>query len=124
MYYFKFYSSIYIYIYICIYIYVYVYIYIYVYISFSFIWTQKCLMVNIRSDKIQALIESNLEVKFKELQLSLTEEVKQYSRRLCVRITGISSQKNEFSEDVRNSVKSIIEESGCDILDIALDRSH
>ena len=117
MYYFKFYSSIYI-IYIC-YI-----LYIYIYISFSFIWTEKWLMVNIRSDKIQALIESNLEVKFKELQLSLIEEVKQYSRRLCVSITGISLQKNEFSEDVWNLVKSIIGESGCDILDIALDRSH
>ena len=103
---------------------IYIYIYIYIYISFSFIWTEKWLLVNIRSDKIQALIESNLEVKFKEIQLSLIEEVKQYSRRLCVSITGISLQKNEFSEDVRNLVKSIIGESGCDILDIALDRSH
>ena len=29
-------------------------------------------------------------------------------RRLCVRITGIPSQKNESAEGVRNSVKSII----------------
>ena len=49
---------------------------------------------------------------------------RQYGRRLCVRITGIPSQKNESAEDVRNSVKSIIEESGCDIPDIALDRAH
>ena len=43
---------------------------------------------------------------------------------MCVRITGIPSQRNESSEDVRNSVKSIIEESGCDIPDVALDRMH
>ena len=41
-----------------------------------------------------------------------------------MRITGIPSQKNESAEDVRNSVKSNIEESGCDIPDIALDRAH
>ena len=32
-------------------------------------------MVNTRSDGIQALIESKLEIRFKELQLSLIEEV-------------------------------------------------
>ena len=41
-----------------------------------------------------------------------------------MRITGIPSQKNESAEDVRNSVKSFIEESGCDIPDIALDCAH
>ena len=46
------------------------------------------------------------------------------SRRLCERITGIPSKKNEFSEDVRNLVKSIIEESGCNIPDITLDRAY
>ena len=135
-------------------------------------------MVTTRSDEIQALIESKLEIKFKELQLSLIQDVnkniakailmeikeiiqneikescmclsvvpvlqqhvknlkqqneillqrceenEQYGRRLCVRITGIPSQKNESAEDVRNSVKSVIEESGCDILDIALDHAH
>ena len=43
---------------------------------------------------------------------------------MCLRITGIPSQKNESAEDVRNSVKSIIEESGCNIPDIALDRAY
>ena len=33
-------------------------------------------MVNTRSDEIQALIESKLEIKFEEVQLSLIEEVK------------------------------------------------
>ena len=41
-----------------------------------------------------------------------------------MRITGIPSQKNEFAEDVRNSMKSIIVESRCDILDCALHRAH
>ena len=43
---------------------------------------------------------------------------------MCVRITAIPSQKNVSAEDVRNSMKSIIEESGCDIPDLALDRTH
>ena len=51
-------------------------------------------------------------------------ENEQYGRRFCGRITGIPSQKNESTEDVWNSVKPIIEESGCDIPDIALDRAH
>ena len=33
-------------------------------------------MVNTCSDEIQALIESKLEIKFEEVQLSLIEEVK------------------------------------------------
>ena len=39
-------------------------------------------MVNTRGDKIQALIESKLEIKFKELDLSLIEEVKKIMLRL------------------------------------------
>ena len=123
------------------------------------------------------LIESKLEIEYKELQLSLIEEVKkniaevisteikeviqkeieescmysftipilqqhvknlkqqneillqrcekndQYGRRLCMRIIGIPSQKNE-SADVRNSMKFVIEESECNIPDIALDCAH
>ena len=41
-----------------------------------------------------------------------------------MRITDTPSQKSEFAEDVRNSVKSIIVESRCDILDCALHRAH
>ena len=60
-----------------------------IYISFSFTWVELkqyvylryfilfiLKIVNTRSDEIQALIESKLEVKFKELQLGLMEEVK------------------------------------------------
>ena len=39
-------------------------------------------MVNTRSDEIETLIESKLEIKFKELQLSLIEEVKKILLRL------------------------------------------
>ena len=52
------------------------------------------------------------------------ENIGQYGRRLRVRISGIPSQKNESAEDVRNSVKSVIEESRCDIPDIAQDCGH
>ena len=41
-----------------------------------------------------------------------------------MRITGILSQKNESAEDVGDSAKYIVEESGCDIPDIALDHTH
>ena len=52
------------------------------------------------------------------------EENEQYGRRFCVTITGIPSQKNESAKNVRDSVKSIIEQSSCYILDIALDCAH
>ena len=41
-------------------------------------------MVNTCSDEIQALIESKLEIKFKDLQLSLTEEVKKILLKLLL----------------------------------------
>ena len=41
-----------------------------------------------------------------------------------MRITDIPPQKNESAEDIRNLVKSIRAESGCDIPDIAMDRAH
>ena len=41
-----------------------------------------------------------------------------------MKIIDIPSQKNESAEDVRNSVKSIIDESGCDTPDIVFDRIH
>ena len=53
-----------------------------------------------------------------ELLFQRCQEKEQYGRRLSVKITDISI------EDVRNSVKSIIEESGCDILDIVLEDTH
>ena len=59
-----------------------------------------------------------------EILLQRCEENEQYGRRSSVRITGISSQKKESAEDVRNPVKSVIEESACDIPDTALDRAH
>ena len=49
-------------------------------------------MVNTGSDEIQTLIESKLEIKFKELQLSLTEKV----------------EKN-IAEAVSTEIKEVIE---------------
>ena len=45
-------------------------------------------------------------------------------RRLCMMITSIPSRINCSAEDVRNSVESIIEDSGCVILAIAFNRAH
>ena len=59
-----------------------------------------------------------------EIFLQRCEENEQHGRRLCMRIIDIPSQKNESAEDVRNSVKSIIDESGCDTPDIVFDRIH
>ena len=59
-----------------------------------------------------------------EKLLQRCEENEQCGKRLCMRMTGIPSQKNESGEDVKNSVKSIIEESGCDIPDSELYRAH
>ena len=59
-----------------------------------------------------------------EILLQKCEENEQYGRRLCMRITSIPSQKNESAKGVRNLLKSAIEESGCDIPDIALNRAH
>ena len=59
-----------------------------------------------------------------EILLQKCEENEQYGRRLCMRITSIPSQENGSAKGVRNLVKSVIEESGCDIPDIALDRAH
>ena len=59
-----------------------------------------------------------------EILFQRCKENEQHGRRLLVRITGIPSQINESAEDVRNSIKSIIEESGYDISDIAFDLAH
>ena len=56
--------------------------------------------------------------------LQRCEENEQYGRRLCVRITCIPSHENKAGEVVMNPVKSIIEESGCNITHIVLNRAH
>ena len=45
-------------------------------------------------------------------------------RRLCMMITRIPSRISYNAEDLRNSVESIIDDSGCDILAIAFNRAH
>lgn len=54
-----------------------------------------------------------------------TEELEQYGRRLCLRIDGVpSATEKESSEEVLETVKSLISESGCDIPDAVIDRAH
>ena len=51
-------------------------------------------------------------------------ELEQYGRRLCIRIDGVPMAENETSNDVLQNVKSFIEESSSEILDVAIDRAH
>ena len=52
------------------------------------------------------------------------EELEQYGRRLCLRIDGIPTEKNEKSEDVLEKVKSLCHKAEVDIPDLAFDRAH
>ena len=53
-----------------------------------------------------------------------SEELEQYSRRLCLRIEGVPSAEKETSEEVLEKVKCLVSESGCDIPDVVIDRAH
>ena len=52
------------------------------------------------------------------------EELEECGRRLCVRIEGILSVKNETSDEVLDKVMSLMEEAECDILEVVIDRAH
>ena len=52
------------------------------------------------------------------------EELKQYGRRLCVRIDGVTTVDNETSDEVLDIVKSFIKETSCGIPDVVIDRAH
>ena len=53
-----------------------------------------------------------------------SEELEQYSRRLCLKIDGVPSTDKETSDEVIEKVKSLASESGCDIPDVVIDRAH
>ena len=53
-----------------------------------------------------------------------TEEVKQYGRRICLRIDGLPVDDNESSEDVLEKVKTKWVESGINIPDSVIDRAQ
>ena len=52
------------------------------------------------------------------------DEIEQYGRRLCLRITGIPTETNEKSDDVLTKVRELISESNVDIPDSTIDRAH
>ena len=55
---------------------------------------------------------------------SRNAELEQYGRRLCLRIDGVPTVKNESSDDVLEFIKSVLKEAKVAVPDIALDRAH
>ena len=52
------------------------------------------------------------------------EELEQHGRRCCLKIEGVPSVENQSSGDVLGKVKTLITESGCEILDVVIHRAH
>ena len=52
------------------------------------------------------------------------EDLEQYGRRLCVRNDGVSTVDNETPDEVLDKVKSLINETSCDIPDVVIDKAH
>ena len=52
-----------------------------------------------------------------------SEELQHYDRRLCVRIDSVPTVDNETSDEVLDEVKSLINETSCDIPDVVIDRA-
>ena len=55
---------------------------------------------------------------------SRNEELEQYGRRLCLRIDGVPTVKNESSDDILEFTKSLFKEAKVAVPDIVLDRAH
>ena len=78
----------------------------------------------LESDKImhQNLM---LEIKKQNLQNQQeTEDLEQHGRRLCLRLEGIPTEKNETSDKVLEKITGICKESGVEISDTVIDRAH
>ena len=66
-------------------------------------------------------------VELRELNInnqSRNEELEQYDRRLCLRIDGVPTVKNESSDDVLEFTKSLFKEAKIEVPDNVLDRAH
>ena len=66
-------------------------------------------------------------VELRELNInnqSRNEELEQYGRRLCLRIDGVPTVKNESSDDVLEFTKSLFKEAKIEVPDNVLDRAH
>ena len=55
---------------------------------------------------------------------SQIDELEQYGRSLCLRITGISTEEKETSNSALTKVKELIDESGVNIPDSTIDCAH
>ena len=55
---------------------------------------------------------------------SQNEELEQYGRRLCLRIDGVPTVKDESSDDVLDFTKSLFNEAKVAVPDNVLDRAH
>ena len=66
-------------------------------------------------------------VELRELNInnqSRNEELDQYGRRLCLRIDGVPTVKNESSDDVLEFTKSLFKEAKVEVPDNVFDRTH
>ena len=52
------------------------------------------------------------------------DDVEQYQRRLCLRISGIKMEPNETGEKCLEKVKEVCKELNADVPDLAIDRAH
>ena len=57
-------------------------------------------------------------------QSQRNEELEQYGRRLCLRIDGVPTVKNESSNDVLEFTKSLFKEAKVEVPDNVLDPAH
>ena len=73
-----------------------------------------------------SLLQQHVEIcqnQVKEMQQA-NEELEQYGGRLCVRIDSVPTVGNETLDEVLDKVKSLINETRCDIPDVVIDRFH
>ena len=66
-------------------------------------------------------------VELRELNInsqSRNEELEQCSRRLCLRINGLPTVKNQSSDDLLEFTKSLFKEAKVTVPDNVLDRAH
>ena len=69
----------------------------------------------------------NQVVELRELNInnhSRNEELEQYGRRLCLRIDGVPTVKNESSDDILEFTKSLFKEAKVAVPNIVLDRAN
>ena len=73
-----------------------------------------------------AVLQQHVKIFQKQMTVlqSENEELQQYGRTLYIRVEGVPTTDNETSEEVLKKVQSLMNESECDIPDVAIDRAH